>query len=75
MKTATIERYAVFGTSRHMQRIIYRGREILQSETPCEKADTVAYLRTVAARRGFTHVRFAGDWEGVTVPKTMKVLP
>lgn len=71
MKTATLERYAVFGTSHHMQRLTYRGREVLQSEAPCAGIETLEYLCKVAKHRGFDRVRFAGDWKRYTVRKTL----
>lgn len=81
MKTATIERYHVWGTPNHCVALWYRGEEL----TPLEDGSTVRRqwipddvqgverLRQVAINLGFTHVRYTGEW-GRKHPKKQKLL-
>jgi len=72
MKTATLERYAVFGTSRHMQRLTYRGELVGYAMAQCSGQETVAAMLAHAHRAGFDRVKFVGDWDRLTVRKTMR---
>lgn len=82
-KTATIERYHVYGTSRYELRVTYRGRVIrwqegmttcmaILQDYPARDCDgqpvDVNMARLHAMRQGFTHVRIAGDWTKRTKP-------
>ena len=75
-KTATIERYHIFGTMRHMIRVTYRGRPLTWWENGysvhahCEHhgPTEVEYMRDHARRHGFTHARIVGDWDHRTKP-------
>lgn len=81
MKTATIERYHVFGTSRHNQSLTYNGSTLhywsdgqsVYVQAPCYGIETIKELSKRAYQRGFTHIRFCGDWSGYNVPKTIKI--
>lgn len=84
MKTATLERYAIFGTSRHMQRLTYRGKLVSWpiegqgracASAPCYGHETIAAMMRHAFNAGFTHVRFVGDWKRYTVRKTLRTSP
>lgn len=89
MKTATIERYHLYGTCHHHLRVLYRGSVLnwtmrdaqgyYQGQAYADAmdvgAETVNAMIGHASRNGFTHVRFAGDWKGRTVRKTMKIKP
>lgn len=88
MKTASIERYQMWGTPRHHARAMYRGKTIryVSSEggrpvfvildAPhwfgLDHDALMAEWRTRLHALGFTHIRFVGDW-GNTAPKGGKL--
>lgn len=81
MKTATLERFAVFGTSRHLQRLTYRGKTLnwridgqgaAYAQAPCRGQETLAAMLATARRAGFDRVKFAGDWDRITVRRTVR---
>lgn len=72
-RTATIERYHVYGTSRFHLRVTYRGFVLRWSEMNPAWCivyadawhlgdDTVNAMIQHAKRSGFTRVKFSGDW-------------
>ena len=82
MKTATLERTHIYGTPRHQQALVYRGNVVrfwehghsTYLQAPCFGLETIASMVDRALEQGFTHIRFAGDWQGYTVRKTMKLV-
>jgi hypothetical protein len=82
-RTATIERYHVFGTRHYCLSLIYRGRDL----TPCfdslhrvpvmvpDDAEGILRMQRIAKAQGFTHCRFTGDWDryGRTKPRGGKL--
>jgi len=76
MKTATIERYHVWGTPNHCFAMFYRENELTPTHSPTcptpqwipdDEQGRVRLLR-LAHMRGFTHIRYAGDWDKRTKP-------
>lgn len=81
-KTATIERFHMYGTPRYCLHLLYRGSVVQWSEgngvtgyaqTAYDDAEALQAMRDTARRFGFTHVRIAGDWQGRTKPKGGKL--
>lgn len=82
-KTAVAERTAVFGTHNYMLGVHYRGRLLRWSvgSPPITAYANFLYLgveseehaRNIARKRGFTHIRFTGDWTKRTKPKGGKL--
>jgi hypothetical protein len=76
-KTATIERYHVYGTPNYCVALFYQGRELTPKESPRSvlhrwipgDSEGVTELTALAARLGFTHVRYVGNWERQTKPR------
>lgn len=80
-KTATIERYHVYGTrDSYMARVMYRGRVLSHWQSGyCSAAHFPApggfpyeweeIARNHAKRHGCTHVRFIGNFQGVRKPR------
>jgi len=79
VKTATIERYHVFGTMRHNIRVTYRGNVLTwvtsdpwtrhYADASFYGQESIDAMRQHAKRAGFSHVRFVGDWDKWTKPK------
>lgn len=76
-KTATIERFATWGTGRATLRVLYRGDVLRWSEGRGISAmaqatdygeDVRQAMRQHAKNQGFTHVRYVGEW-GNSKPK------
>lgn len=81
VRTATIERFAMWGTGRATLRVMYRGVP-LSWRDGCGYAVALATdtgddvreaMRQHARNQGFTHVRYVGDWPGATKPKGGKL--
>lgn len=76
-KTATIERYRCRGTPRYHLRLTYRGLTLnywqsgysLWHDCVHYGDDSIEALKDAARKRGFTHVRFTGDWTCARKPK------
>lgn len=76
-KTAVIERYHLYGTQRYMVRLMYRGETLYDIKAGVKKYhdrphfidEDIRELARTAARSGFTHVRFVGDWERRPKPR------
>ncbi len=66
-KTATIERYHMYGTRHHALKITYRG--YTRHEVIDHGEDSIVLLLNVARVRGYTHAKFVGDWARRTKPK------
>lgn len=81
MKTATIERYHVYGTPRHNLRLTYRGKTVrwrdgiaeVWADAPHYGVESIDAFRAHAKRQGFTHVRIAGDWSKSAKPSGGKL--
>lgn len=80
-RTATIERYHVWGTPHYCLGLFYRGEELTPKVSPGSllaewiPADDAGRerLRTLAKAQGFTHVRFTGDWSWPFPPRGGKL--
>ena len=72
VKTATIERYHVYGTHWYSLSLRYRGLPIGKDEIHIGASDIEA-LRARARSHGFTHVKYAGDWAKKTKPRNGKL--
>lgn len=81
-RTATIERFSMWGTGRATLRVMYQGDVLRWSEgagvTAMAQAtdygdDVREAMRQRARNQGFTHVRYVGDWTGATKPKGGKL--
>ena len=80
-KTATIERYPVFGTWRYELRLMYRGRVVNYWTAGYARFLIVQHLepsditaaRGIAKTHNFTHVKFTGDWDRMTKPRGGKL--
>lgn len=77
MKTATIERYHVYGTRNYMLRVMYRGLVLRWWEKgysvhanmlDCGR-ESIEAAKQHARNQGFTHCRFVGDWSYSTKPR------
>ena len=76
-KTATIERYHIFGTMRHGIRALYRGVTLrwhekgysVRADAPYYGTESSDAMRQHAKRLGFTHCRFIGDWSKAAKPR------
>lgn len=85
MKTATLERYHVWGTPNHCLALFYRNEELTPRENPAlpghralpawirDDDAGIAQLVSHARSLGFTHVKFEGDWSKRTIRKTMRI--
>lgn len=76
-KTATIERYHIWGTRGNYQaRVMYRGRVVqfwesgycVRLDFPANDSDWAQVARSNAKRAGFTAVRFVGDFSHSAKP-------
>ena len=85
MKTATIERWHCYGTPNHHLYVTYKGRP-LQWRDPNFPglsfafavmvdygAESIEACKAHARRMGFTHVRFAGEWNLNNMPRGGKL--
>lgn len=80
MKTATIERYHVWGTPRHNIRVTYRGKTLNHweglthsyADMP-DSPEAREHCKAYALRQGFDMVRYVGDWSKTTKPKGGKL--
>ena len=79
MKTATIERYHVYGTNRYDLCVRYNGKtlswvstepswHVVHAVALDHGADSLRAMVDHARRHGFTHVRYTGDWDKRTKP-------
>ncbi len=66
-KTATIERYHMYGTRHYSLKMTYKG--YTWHEVTDHGNDSTEKLLTLARNRGFTHVKFVGNWDRRTKPK------
>lgn len=84
-KTASIERYHVWGTPNYCLSMFYRtdemtprdpasfpGHRALPAWIP-DDATGIERMRVHAKANGFTHVRFVGDWERRVKPSGGKI--
>jgi hypothetical protein len=80
-KTATIERFHVYGTPRYGYVLTYRGNVIRWREglaecwaqTADDSLESLQSLKARALQFGFTHVRITGNWERRTKPNGGKL--
>jgi hypothetical protein len=80
-KTASIERYHVWGTPHYCLALVYRGKDYTPHESPTcpiprmipDDADGIAKLKRVARAWGFSHVQFTGDWDRMKRPARQSV--
>jgi hypothetical protein len=75
-RTATIERYHLYGTSRMVVRLMYRGSTVnwheglnhVFAQAAFDDAEAIEQMKTYARKQGFTHVKYEGDWTNRTKP-------
>ena len=81
MQTATIFRSHIYGTPRYELIVMYRGRPLNWYENTTHVfayvqegyPDSIDIAKGHARAQGFTHVRFAGDWDKRTKPRGGKL--
>lgn len=76
MKTATIQRYPIFGTPYYSLNMLYRGFTVWQEVDKWGIREPMKELTRIASlqENGFTHFRFTGDWDGRTKPRNGKIM-
>ena len=83
MKTATIERYHIYGTMNHGLCVTYRGRVLhwtenggysVYADAPDWGQESIDAMRKHALNHGFTHCRFVGDWSKARKPVGGKLI-